>query len=111
MKFNLFTTSIKSPLSISFEHYNSESNRLVIYNTSSHSINSADISLINSDNKKFLFKNRKLGQKSGNLIDYGHHPDENGKFFTGILNQVTIDYADHHLKFLVEKEKIFKLLK
>jgi len=110
MKFNFFRGSVKCPISICYEHYKPESNRIIVYNNSPHTIESAEITLKNSSNKSFLFKEERIEKKSCSLIDYAHRADINGVHFIGDISEVNIKSNAGNFKFAAQSEKLFSLL-
>lgn len=110
MKYNFFTASAKCPISVCYEYYKPESNRIVVYNNSPHTIKSAEITLKNNSNNSFLFKEDRLEKKSGSLIDFIHRADINGIHFIGDLAEVNIKCSAGNFKFSPQSGKLFTLL-
>lgn len=110
MKYNFFAADAKCPISVCYEYYKAESNRLVVYNDSPLTMKLAEITLKNSNNNSFLYREDRLEKKSGSLIDFGQKPDSNGKNFTGDLTEVTVKCNAGSYKFTPQEGKTFKLL-
>jgi hypothetical protein len=110
MKFNLFRGTVKCPVSICYEYYKPESNRIIVYNNSPHSVKSAEITLKNSSNKSFHFKEDHIGRKSNSLIDFNLRNDNNGMKFTGDLAEVHLKCSAGNFKFSPQSGKFFTFL-
>ena len=111
MKFKLFSGHTKCQINVCYEQYNPETNRIIIYNNSPHTIKAAEITLKNNKNNSFLYKEDRIEKKIGVMIDFFHHPDTNGINFTGELSEVAVKYKEGLFKFSPESERFFKLLK